>query len=120
MRDIRERLRDILEAIERMERHALKGRKAFDEDELIQTWMVHHLEIIGEAATKLGRDFHERYTQVPWPQITAMRNTLVHEYFGIDLDEVWATLEHDLPVLKHQIETILNDLDYPPEKSNSN
>jgi uncharacterized protein with HEPN domain len=49
MRDESERLRDILEAIERVEKYAARGRAAFDEDELVQTWMVHHIEVIGEA-----------------------------------------------------------------------
>jgi uncharacterized protein with HEPN domain len=46
-------VQDILEAIERIERHAGKGRAAFDNDELIQVWMVRHLQIIGEAASRL-------------------------------------------------------------------
>jgi len=106
MRDQRERLLDILEAIDRVERYAAKGRTAFEGDELIQTWIIHHLEIVGEAAAKLGRDFQEQHSQVPWPQLVAMRNMLVHEYFGIDLEEVWQVIEHDLPVLKRQIKEI--------------
>lgn len=54
MRDDRERLRDILEAIERIERYTSKGREEFMQDELIQTWVVHHIQIIGEAARKLS------------------------------------------------------------------
>ena len=50
MRDDRERLLDILEAIERIERYAARGREAFENDELLQTWVVHHVQIIGEAA----------------------------------------------------------------------
>ena len=57
MRDDKERILDMLEAIENIERHAEKGREAFERDELIQTWFVHHLEIIGEAASKLGSEF---------------------------------------------------------------
>jgi uncharacterized protein with HEPN domain len=59
MRDPQERLRDILDAIARIERYAARGRHAFDQDELIQVWIVHHLQIIGEAAAQLGRDFHD-------------------------------------------------------------
>lgn len=50
MRDPRERLRDILDAVARIERYTSRGREAFDKDELIQVWVVHHLQIIGEAA----------------------------------------------------------------------
>jgi len=52
-----ELLQDMLDAIERVERYAARGRNAFNTDELIQTWIVHHIEIIGEAATRLDRVF---------------------------------------------------------------
>src|SRR5437764_1370688 len=55
MRDDRERLLDIQEAVERIERYAARGRKAFEQDELIQTWVLYHLQIIGEAARTLAR-----------------------------------------------------------------
>ena len=107
MRDVTERLQDILEAIGHVERYASRGREGFDSDELIQTWIVHHLQIIGEAAAGLGCDFHSAHPEVPWPQIVALRNILVHEYFGIDLEEVWATVQRDLPVLKAQVRAFL-------------
>lgn len=69
--------------------------------------MVHHIQIIGEAAGQLGRAFHDTHPEVPWPQIVAMRNLLVHAYFGIDLDEVWKTLERDIPALKVSVERLL-------------
>lgn len=86
MRDEKERLKDILDAIEKIEKYGIKA--SFDEDELIQTWIVHHLQIIGEAAAKLDSLFYEKYPEIPWSQIIAMRNILVHDYFGIDLEEV--------------------------------
>ena len=57
MRDDTERLRDIQEAIANIERYALRGKQAFDEDELIQTWIVHHLQIIGEASGAMSEAF---------------------------------------------------------------
>lgn len=109
MRDVTERLRDIVDAIANVERYARRGRESFERDELIQTWIVHHLQIIGEAAAKLGTQFHGAHPEVPWPQIVALRNILVHEYFGIDLDEVWATVERDLPCLKAQVQALLGN-----------
>ena len=53
MRDDRGRLQDIVDAIKRIERYVKRGRRAFEEDELVHTWMIHHLQIIGEAASKL-------------------------------------------------------------------
>ena len=81
MRDKAERLHDILDAIAHIHRYAEQGRTAFESDELIQVWVVHHLQILGEAASQLGRDFHEANENVPWPQIVAMRNILVHRYY---------------------------------------
>ncbi len=117
MRDPRERLRDILQAVKNIERHAARGRAAFNAEELIQVWVVHHLQIIGEAAAQLGTKFHDDHRELPWPQIVAMRNVLVHEYFGIDLDEVWKTVEGDLPSLKATIRRLLRQLARPARRS---
>lgn len=110
MRDNTERIFDMLEAIDRIERYAKRGRKAFEKDELIQTWIVHHLQIIGEAASKLDQEFRKIYQEVPWPQIIAMRNVIAHEYFGIDLDEVWQVVVKDLPELKRKLNKICDGL----------
>ena len=83
MRDDGERILDMLEAIERIQRHAEKGREAFKQDELLQTWIIHHLQIIGEAASKLSQELCGAHQEIPWPQIVAMRNVIAHEYFGI-------------------------------------
>jgi uncharacterized protein with HEPN domain len=111
MRDPKERLKDILDAIAKIERYAARGREAFEQEELIQTWVLYHIQLIGEAVAQLGKGFHESYPEIPWAQIVAMRNVLVHEYFGVDLQEVWRTVERDLPVLKHQIEALLKRLE---------
>ncbi len=111
MRDPKEQLRDILDAIASIQRYATRGRDGLESDELIQVWMVYHLQIIGEAAAQLGRDFHAAHPEAPWPQIVAMRNILVHEYFGVDIDEVWQVIIGDLPLFKEQVEKLLNILD---------
>ena len=110
MRSERERLLDILEAIERIEKYAAEGKGAFQADELIQNWMVNHITVIGEACHSLSDDFQARYTNVPWADIIGMRNILVHHYFGIDEDAVWSVVEKDIPELKFNIETILKSL----------
>ena len=107
MRDDGERIRDIQEAIERIERYAVKGRQAFDDDELIQTWIIHHLQIIGEAASGLSESFREQYPEIPWTKIVGMRNILVHHYFGIDRDLVWDVIERDMTNFKKTIKEIL-------------
>ena len=71
MRDDRERLADILDAIDRAQRYAVRGRTAFEEDELIQAWMVQQLMVIGEAASQLSGEVRKRSPQVPWRMIVA-------------------------------------------------
>lgn len=107
MRDDRERLHDILEAISQIERYASQGKQAFETDELIQVWIVHHLQIVGEAAASLSNGFAEAYAEIPWPVIVAFRNILVHEYFRVDLETVWRVVEQDLPNLKAQVLKLL-------------
>jgi uncharacterized protein with HEPN domain len=107
MRDDRERLLDILEAIERIEKYTSKGRKVFEDDELIQTWVIHHLEIIGEATRTLSSEIKQKYPEAPWSQIAGMRNILVHHYFGVDSTAVWNAVDRDVPTLKHQVEAML-------------
>lgn len=96
MRNDHDRLFDILEAIERIYGHTAGGREGFEADELVQTWVVHHLQIIGEAASRLSDDATAAAPEVPWRAIVGMRNILVHGYFHIDLDAVWTVVEHDL------------------------
>ncbi|ELR97966.1 hypothetical protein GLO73106DRAFT_00017850 [Gloeocapsa sp. PCC 73106] len=65
MRDDRERLRDILDAIKQIEKYAIYGKDRFIQDELIQTWVVYHLMIIGEAASKMSEQTKQNYHNVP-------------------------------------------------------
>jgi uncharacterized protein with HEPN domain len=109
MRDDRERLLDILEAIGKIEQRAC-GRDSFLADELLQVWVIHHIQIIGEAASGLSAEFRERFPSIPWADIIAMRNVLVHQYFGIDREEVWASVQTDIPALKASVSSILKDL----------
>ena len=109
MKDDKERLRDILECIEKIEKYAARGRDAFEREELLQTWMVHHIQIIGEAARQLSGSFRESHPEIPWPKIIGMRNILVHDYFGIDLNEVWSAVESDIPELKEKVGALLRD-----------
>jgi len=108
MRDTNERLRDIQEAIANIMKYTDQGRNRFDQDELVQTWVIRHLEIIGEAARAIPMDFKDQHPEIAWGQINGMRNVIVHAYFGINRDRVWSTVEDDLPDLKTSVDTILN------------
>jgi uncharacterized protein with HEPN domain len=73
MRDDRERLKDILEAIERINRYAAGGPTAFEHNELIQNWVVSHIQIVGEAANHLSQKLRSQYAEVPWSKIYTQR-----------------------------------------------
>jgi len=107
VRDARERLRDILDAIGHIERYATRGREAFEADELLQNWFVRHLQIISEAARLLPEEVRASAPDIPWSEIIGMRHILVHHYFGIDTQVVWDAVERDLPSLKEKITTLL-------------
>ena len=110
MREERERLLDIVEAIERIEKYAAQGRQVFDREELIQTWIVHHLQIIGEASRQISEEVQQRCPEIPWRKVAGMRNILVHQYFGIDKNIVWQVVKNELPELKQHIQSLLNGL----------
>jgi uncharacterized protein with HEPN domain len=107
MRDDRERLLDIQEAIDNIKKYAVRGRGAFEEDELIQNWIIRHLQVIGEAAARISDNLKEQHSEIPWYKIVGMRNVLVHDYFGIDVNVVWSIVEKDLPALEGQIKKLL-------------
>ena len=109
MRDDRERLADILEAIDRAQRYSVRGRIAFESDELIQAWIVQQLMVIGEAASQLSGELRERSPEVPWRRIVGLRNRLVHAYFQADLALVWSAVEHDLPSLRKAVSDLLDE-----------
>lgn len=69
--------------------------------------MIRQLEIIGEASKKLSKEFKEKYPQIPWRDISGMRDKLIHDYFGIDLDAVWDTISKDIPELEDRLKDII-------------
>jgi len=111
MRDDREWLLDILDAIEKIEKYSSRGRQAFEEDELIQNWMLHQLQIIGEALRCISNDFRREHSDIPWKEIIGMRNILVHRYFDLDEDLVWKAIMRDLPDLKEKVRLAFEECD---------
>lgn len=111
MRDPKERLRDMLEAIAAIERYRDRDKADFQRDELVQSWFLRHLQIIGEAARGLSDETRGLAPDIPWPNILGMRNVLVHGYFEIDTDIVWDTARRDVPALKPALERLLAKLE---------
>lgn len=107
------RLMHILEAIERLEKHAGGlTREQLETDVLRYYGIVKNIEIIGEAARMLTDDFKKANQDVPWLSIANMRNFLVHEYFQVDSDTVWEVIHGDIVELKKHILYYLSDTDW--------
>ena len=82
----------------------------FEADKKTQYAVIHCLEVIGEAVKKIPDDLKNRYNKIPWKEIAGMRDKLIHDYFGVDLETVWTTIAEDIPPLKELIGQIIEDL----------
>ena len=101
-------LRDILDAIE----HAQEfvggmDYTQFGSDDKTNYSVVRALEIIGEASKNIPQIIRRKYPEIPWRDMAGMRDKLAHEYSGVNLEVVWRTVEEDLPILKSQIQRVI-------------
>ncbi len=104
---VQQRLKDILKTINDVESY-LNKRKFYECHDIEVYGIVHCLQIIGEAARTLPEEFKTQHSEINWQNIIGMRHVIVHEYFKVDLSIVEMVLAKHLPVLKAQIEKILD------------
>jgi len=100
-------IRDAIAQIEKYVKHMTY--KKFGRSRMVQDAVVRQVTIIGEAARNLSPEFRQNHPEIPWAKVIGMRNVLVHDYFGIDIGEVWRVTQDDLPALKKQVGRILRD-----------
>ena len=107
-RDYRAYLLHILDSIGLIEKY-VEGLsfEEFAGDQKTIDAVIRNLEIIGEASSKLPRDFREKYPDVPWRSIIGLRNILIHNYMGVDVEAVWGNIKKDIPLLKEHIRSIV-------------
>lgn len=97
-------LADIMVAIEKTQRYtAGYDKDRFLADERTIDAVVRNLEIVGEAVRQLSDAFKQDHEKIPWHQMAGLRNRIVHDYFGLDLDIIWHVVANDLPALKLQL-----------------
>lgn len=97
----------ILGALDDIANFTAEGRAAFMTDRKTQSAVVRQLEIIGEAVKQLSSETTARAPDVPWRLIAGTRDRLIHAYFAVNLDAVWAMVEQDLPPLRREVEQLL-------------
>ena len=103
-----EHIKESIENIELYSKDVSKDK--FLKDKKIQDAVVRRLEVIGEAAKRIPKDFRDRYPRIPWRGMSGMRDKVIHEYFGVDAAVVWRTVREDLPPLRESIAQALSAL----------
>ncbi len=74
---------------------------------MVQDAVIREIEIIGEAVKNVSTIYRDKYTEIPWKNIAGMRDKLIHGYFNVEIDRVWAVIIKDLPELRKNIEIII-------------
>ena len=109
-------IRDILNAAEQIQQFIKDMDFAdFSADTRTLYAVIRAFEIIGEAARHIPAQVRRRYPQVPWQDMLAMRNLLIHEYFGVDSEVLWRTIQEDISPLRNAIQEMLADLESQSE-----
>ncbi len=111
-------LRHILDAIAKIESYLRDVKEIkFLTDSLIQDGVIRQIEIIGEATKNLSSDLREKYPHIPWQDIAGMRDKLIHQYLGVDIETVWLTAKDDIPNIKDEVSKIVLRLSNANESS---
>ncbi|HIH75396.1 MAG TPA: DUF86 domain-containing protein [Methanosarcina sp.] len=110
-KDDRVYLSHILQSISLIEKYTENfTEEKFLSNSLVQDGTIRQIQIIGEATKNLSKPLREKYQQIHWRGITGMRDKLVHDYLGVDINAVWDTVKDDIPALKKVVLKIVQDL----------
>ncbi|MEL6534558.1 MAG: DUF86 domain-containing protein [Bacteroidota bacterium] len=106
-RDNRLLLADIIEATSKISRYTHElSLESFLADEKTIDAVARNLEIVGEAYNQLTEEFRANHSVIPWRQLTGLRNRIIHEYFGVDLEIIWEIIQNDLKKLMKDLNEI--------------
>ncbi|MCL4530845.1 MAG: DUF86 domain-containing protein [Chloroflexi bacterium] len=107
-RDWKIRISDILECIQRITTYTQDmTQNEFQADQKTIDAVLRNLEIIGEAARLIPEKITKQYPDIPWDEMRAMRNIVIHEYFGVNLNIIWHTTQVNLPSIVDSLKEIL-------------
>ena len=104
-------LKHILDAVGKINEYVSVGYDEFMAHSHWQDAVIRQLEIIGEATKRLSAELRNQYSEVPWRRIAGLRDVLIHDYMGVDLEAVWQVTQQNIGGLKKQIEDILRQLE---------
>jgi len=97
----------ILECLRRIDENTLPGRQQFMNSHTLQDAVLRNLQTMAETTQRLSDDAKAQQPHIPWPEIAAFRNVLVHDYLGVDIEIIWDITQEEVPELKSAIEAIL-------------
>ncbi len=109
MRNFKVYIDDIVNCIKRIERYTEDiTYNQFIKNELIQDGVIRNLEIIGEAVKNIPMEIRNNYSNIEWRKIARLRDILIHDYFGVDLEIIWDVIKNKIPDLKRNVDDIIN------------
>ena len=103
-------LRHVLECIRRVEEDTASGVEVFRTSRVTQDAVLRNLQVLAESCQRLSAPLKARWPQVEWSQIAAFRNVLVHDYLGLDLEQIWKITQSDVPALRKNVELMLREM----------
>lgn len=104
----------MLDAMEALMEYTAEGHDLFTRDRKTRLAMIHLVQMIGQAAGSLSQSIKERVPDVPWKEISGMRNVLIHEYFAVDDELVWDVAQKDIPAIQGKIKALWESLSEEP------
>lgn len=104
-------LHHILDALKKIEAYVAVGRTVFLTTTHWQDAVIRQLEIVGEATKRLSSNLCASHPEVPWRRIAGLRDVLIHNYMGVDINAVWEVTQKEVPALKKNIQLILTTVD---------